>query len=326
MIIVSVLFILGLLMLYKGGDVFVNEAIYFARKLRMSELLIGTTIVSIGTTLPEVSVSALASADGLSGIAYGNAFGSVICNTALIAGILLLLIPTKINKSEITLSTLFFFIAVIVLLVFGVILGVIHILAGISLLCIYILYMFTAIRSSHKLTMVAPNAELSDKAEGSPLKHALLMALGAALIFIGSRLLINNGIQIAQTLGVPERVIALTFVSLGTSLPELVTAIVAIAKGHSAISLGNIIGASFMDLSVVIGVSSIIMPITIPPEILRTDIYFMLISMIILTAPTILRGQTSRYQGAFLLALYTWYCIMLFSGQYTSVFLQYLHH
>ncbi len=323
MLVVVVLFTMGLLMLYKGGDVFVNEAIYFARKLRMSELLIGTTIVSIGTTLPEVSVSALASADGISGIAYGNALGSVICNTALIAGVLLLLMPTKINKSEITQSTLFFFITVVILLVFGIIIGTVHILAGLTLLCIYTLYMFTAIHRSRKHPADISKAEIYEKSEGSLIKHALLMTLGAALIFFGSRLLVSNGIQIAQALGVPERVIALTFVSVGTSLPELVTAIVAIAKKHGAISLGNIIGASFMDLSVVIGVSSIIMPITIPADILRTDIYFLLIAMIALTAPAILRGQTFRVQGAFLLAFYTWYCIMLFSGHYTGVFLQY---
>lgn len=323
MVIVVILFFIGLFMLYKGGDVFVNEAVYFARKLHMSELLIGATIVSVGTTLPEVTVSALASVDGISSMAYGNAIGSVICNTALIAGVLLLARPTQVNKSEITISTLYFFIVVIVLMVFGILIGIIHVFAGVSLLIIFILYVITAIRRSRKFPTELPRAEVPALTEGSMLKHVLLMVLGAALIFWGSRFLISNGIKIAQALHVPERVIALTFISLGTSLPELTTALVAIIKGHGAISLGNIIGANLMDLSVVVGVSSIITPIMIPTDILRTDFYFMLIPMIILTAPTLLRGKTSRFQGLFLLAFYAWYCVIVFSEQYTSVFLQY---
>lgn len=151
MIITIALFIVGLIMLYKGGDIFVNEAVYFARKLNMSELIIGATIVSIGTTLPEVTVSALASADGVSSMAYGNAMGSVICNTALIAGVLLLVMPTQVNKSEITISTFFFFFVVIALLVFGIFIGAIHMLAGLILLIIFTLYIDMVIRRSRKI-------------------------------------------------------------------------------------------------------------------------------------------------------------------------------
>ena len=327
MVIVIILFLIGLLLLYKGGDVFVDQAVYFARRFRISELIIGATIVSIGTTLPEVTVSALASAGGASAISYGNAVGSVICNAGLIAGVLLLSMPARVTKSEIAIGALFFFVADIVFALFSIFVGFINILSGICLLIIFSLYILITLHRSHNtinsLTCL-PQAE-SLKNENAPLKHVLLMVLGAVFIFAGSRLLIDNGIRIAQALHLHERIIALSFIALGTSLPELITAIVSIAKGHGAISLGNIIGANFMNLTIVIGISAIIMPISTPIRILQTDLFFLLIPMSILTIPTLIQGKTMRLQGALLLAIYTGYCIMLFGGQYTSVFMPFIN-
>lgn len=327
MVVVIVLFFFGLVLLYKGGDVFVDQAVYFARRFKISELVIGATIVSIGTTLPEVTVSALASAGGVSAIAYGNAVGSVICNAGLIAGVLLLSMPARVTKSEIALGALFFFAADIIFASFSIFVGSINIIAGICLLVIFSLYILIALRRSYHTTDLLTSMPQSEsrKNEDAPLKHALLMVLGAVFIFIGSRLLIDNGIRIAQALHLNERIIALSFIALGTSLPELITAIIAIAKGHGSISLGNIIGANFMNLTIVIGLSAIIMPISTPIRILQADLYFLLFPMLVLTIPTLIKGKTTRFQGVLLLTTYVWYCTMLFGGQYTSTFLPYIN-
>lgn len=310
MFVVVLLFLVGLAFLWKGGDLFVDQAAYFARRFGISEILIGATVVSIGTTLPEVTVSALAAANGISDIAYGNAVGSVICNTGLIAGILLLFRPGRVVRAEIALSTSFFFAAAALFALILVQLGEIARWAGLVLLALFAAYLLSTSYRAWR----ASSAREEGMAEprGPALKNALLLALGATLIFVGSRLLIANGIIIAQALRVPERIIALTFIALGTSLPELATAVVAIARGHGAISLGNIIGANFFNLTLVLGLSAVIFPISTPGAALPNDVRSLIVPMLLLTLPTLIRGRTMRLQGALLLAIYAWYCFQLF--------------
>ena len=319
------LFLLGLAALYKGGDIFVEEAAYIARRFRIPEIIIGATIVSIGTTLPEVTVSALASANGLSSMAYGNAIGSVICNAALIAGLLLLLAPSRIAKREILLGTVFFFVAALLLTVTSAANGSIPAVPGLILLAVYVAFVVISIRQSLRTEPVGHARKAVAVKEGSTLSHILFFAVGGVLVFFGSKLLIDNGVLIAQFLKVPERIIALTFIALGTSLPELVTAIASIVKGHGDISLGNIIGANLMDISVVIGISALIHPVATPHAELLTDLLFAVAPMLLLTVPTLLRGKTTRLQGSLLFLTYILYCILLFhERQYMSTFLPYI--
>ena len=169
-----------------------------------------------------------------------------------------------------------------------------------------------------------PRQELSEeeeKAESNPMwKDILLLIVGAALIAVGANLLVDNGTLIAQALGVPESVIALTFVALGTSLPELVTAITSLAKGHSSLSLGNIIGANLFNLVLVSGMASTLRPFTIPMDStiggvvtsLLIDIPVMFFVMAFLTLPALKRGKLSRWQGIILLAVYAAFCLVQF--------------
>ncbi len=321
------LFLLGLAAMYKGGDIFVEEAVYIARRFRIPEIIIGATIVSIGTTLPEVTVSVLASANGLSSMAYGNAIGSVSCNAALIAGILLLLAPSRVAKQEVLLGTMFFFAAALLFTAVSAVNGSIPPVAGLLLLAVYAAFVLMSIHKSTDALIPDHSPEAEAVKEGSTLSHLFFFVVGGVLIFFGSNLLIDNGVLIAQFLRVPERIIALTFIALGTSLPELVTAITSIVKGHGDISLGNIIGANLMNISVVIGISALIHPVSTPHAELWTDLVFAFMPMLLLAVPTLIRGKTTRLQGGLLICAYIWYCVLLFNEQqYTSAFLSYISY
>ena len=241
MLIPVLLFIVGLLCLIKGGDWFVDGATGIARRFHVPELLIGATVVSIGTTLPEVMVSTTSALTGHGEIAYGNAIGSVICNAALIAAITIAVRPGKVDPKSLRTPVAFFFVAAAFYAGVAYITGSFTRPVGLILLAMFVAYIVCNVLAM-KNAPAPEEAEETDE-NGSLAKELGLLAVGAVLIAVGANLLVDNGTLIAQALGVPESVIALTFVALGTSLPELVTAITSLAKGHGALSLGNVIGA-----------------------------------------------------------------------------------
>lgn len=318
------LFALGFLLLIKGGDWFVDGATGIAKKFHLPELLIGATVVSIGTTLPEVMVSASSAVSGHSEIAYGNAIGSIICNTALIAAMTVAIRPSKVDRETLKIPVFFFFLSAAFYLAIAYTGGHYSRLSGMVLLLIFVVYMTVTVRRALKDSRLTENQkakEQNDSKEQAPaLKNIILLVLGAALIAVGANLLVNKGTLIAQHFGVPESVIALTFVALGTSLPELVTAITALVKGHGALSLGNIIGANLFNLVLVSGLSVTLSPFSLPSEktvagmnaSLVIDTPLMLAVMLILTVPTLIRGKLSRIQGIILLALYAGFCAFQF--------------
>ena len=319
MIVTILLFLLGFVLLIKGGDWFVDGAVGIAHRFHLPELLIGATVVSIGTTLPEVMVSSQAALQGNAGISYGNAIGSIICNTALIAAITITVTPQNVDKKTIRTPVLFFFSAAAIYCVTAYLIGYFYRPMGLILLAVFLLYMFTTVRQMTGQPQQA--AEEEEAQEESPLwKDLLLLVVGAALIAVGADLLVDNGTLIAQGLGVPESVIALTFVALGTSLPELVTAITSLVRGHGALSLGNIIGANLFNLVLVSGVSVALSPFAVPASktvagfnaSLLIDIPVMLFVMGFMTLPALVRGKLTRTQGIILLAVYFTFCISQF--------------
>ena len=310
MLIPVLLFIVGLLFLIKGGDWFVDGASALARRFHLPELLIGATVVSIGTTLPEVMVSTMSALSGHGEIAYGNAIGSVICNAALIAAITIAVRPGKVDPKTLKTPVAFFCIAAYVFGKFTRVMGVI-------MLAMFVAYMIVNV-----LQMKNAPAEVHEEAEEemSLPKTLGLLVVGAVLIAVGANLLVDNGTLIAQALGVPESVIALTFVALGTSLPELITAITSLMKGHSDLSLGNVIGANVFNLVLVSGVSVTLAPFTIPQSntlfginsSLVLDLPVMLAVMLILTVPALVKGKLNRAQGITMLAIYAAFCVVQF--------------
>ena len=322
MLVPILLFIAGLLCLIKGGDWFVDGASAMARKFHLPELLIGATVVSIGTTLPEVMVSTMSAVSGHGEIAYGNAIGSVICNAALIAAVTIAVRPGKTNPATLKTPVLFFFLSAAIYCVAAYVLGSFTRPVGFVMLGLFIAYMIITVRQMKRSPEEAGASEAGESEELMPTwKMILCLVVGGALIAVGARLLVDNGTLIAKGLGVPESVIALTFVALGTSLPELVTAITSLVKGHSDLSLGNVIGANVFNLVLVSGVSVTLAPFDVPVSAklagynasLVLEIPLMLTVMLILTLPALLKGKLSRAQGILLLLIYAAFCAVQFT-------------
>lgn len=328
MLVPILLFIVGLVLLIKGGDWFVDGATGIAHHFHIPDLLIGATVVSIGTTLPEVMVSATSAVSGHGEIAYGNALGSIICNTALIAAITIAIKPCGVERKTLKTPVLFFFIAAAFYSVVAYTSGHFSRITGVVLLLIFVVYIGLTVLQMQRESAggtagaaAAAEPEETETEENSMVKNIVMLVAGAAFIAVGANLLVDNGTLIAQALGVPEAVIALTFVALGTSLPELVTAISSLIKGHGALSLGNIIGANLFNLVLVSGVSSTLAPFDIPANAeiaginssLVVDVPVMLFVMLFLTIPTLIRGKLSRVQGIVLLLIYAGFCVFQFT-------------
>ena len=338
MVIPVLLLAVGFVLLIKGGDWFVDGASGIARRFRLPEILIGATVVSIGTTLPEVMVSAGAAFQGSGSIAYGNAIGSIICNTSLIAALTIAIKPGKAARKSLIMPVAFFFGAAAIYCVCSYVFGTFSRITGIILLATFVTYMVSTV-----LRMKSSNSELEgheteeamEKASGedfvvesekdgtkdSLLKDIVLLVLGAVLIAVGADLLVDNAIVIAENFGVSEKVIGLTIVALGTSLPELVTAITSLIKGHGSLSLGNIIGANLFNLVLVSGAAITISPFDLPVSgligginsSLVIDIPVMLAVMLILTVPTLIKQKLSRWQGIAMLGIYAAFCVLQFA-------------
>ncbi len=321
MLVPVLLFAVGLVCLIKGGDWFVDGSSALARRFHLPELLIGATVVSIGTTLPEVMVSSMSAVSGHGEIAYGNAIGSVICNTALIAAITIAVRPGKVDPKTLRFPVGFFFLSAAVYCVAAYVMGRFTRPLGFLMLGLFIAYMILTVRQMKNSPVEAPEGDEEDEKPMTMTKMLVLLVLGAVLIAVGAKLLVDNGTLIAQALGVPESVIALTFVALGTSLPELVTAITSLVKGHSDLSLGNVIGANVFNLVLVSGVSVTIAPFTVPETAkifgqnasLVLEIPVMLAVMLLMTIPPLLKGKLSRAQGILLLAIYAVFCGIQFT-------------
>ena len=315
------LFVFGLLLLIKGGDWFVDAASGIAKRFKLPELLIGATVVSIGTTLPEVMTSAIAAVGGSGEIAYGNAIGSIICNTSLIAATTIAIKPAKADKKTLIFPVACFFAVAVFYALNAYVTGSFALWTGIVLLVCFAAYMFITVYNMLRKPKTETAEEIEEEsAEGSLIKDIAFLVIGALVIAVGADLLVDSAKIIAADLGMSEAVIALTVVALGTSLPEFVTAITSLIKGHGALSLGNIIGANIFNLVLVSGVAVTISPFEVPVTStlfgantsLVLDIPVMLAVMAIMTIPTILRGKLARWQGIALLSIYLAFTVMQF--------------
>ena len=319
----------GFILLIKGGDWFVDAATGIAKRFHLPELLIGATVVSIGTTLPEVMTSAIGAASGSGAMAYGNAIGSIICNTSLIAAITIAIKPAKADRKSLIFPVCFFFGAAVFYALNAYLFGKFDLWMGLVLLCGFVVYMIINVinmkknpaeaEPEHEEELETP--ELPEKSSAAGLiKDIVMLVVSALVIAIGADLLVDNAIIIAEKLNVPQTIISLTIVALGTSLPELVTAITSLMKGHGALSLGNIIGANIFNLVLVSGAAISINPFDVPADAtfmgmnasLVFDLPLVFIVMGIMTIPTIIKGKLSRWQGISLLCIYAAYCVLQF--------------
>ena len=318
-----ILFAVGLVLLIKGGDWFVDGATGIAKRFNLPDIVVGATVVSIGTTLPEVMVSTTGALQGSGAMAYGNAIGSIICNTALIAAISITCNPGPVNVKSMKTPVIFFFVSAALYCLASYVLGTFPRWMGFLMLAIFVIYTVLTVRNGMK----NPDSIEEEEEEGESKPRTLTMELillvvGAAVIAVGANLLVEHGQVIALGLGVPETVVALLFVALGTSLPELVTTITSLRSGHASLGVGNVIGANVFNLVLVSGVSVTLAPFDVPCENFLLDtglnmslvfeIPVMLGVMCLMCIPALLTKKLSRWQGIALLAIYVAFCVLQF--------------
>ena len=316
------LFAVGLVLLIKGGDWFVDGATGIAKRFNLPDIVVGATVVSIGTTLPEVMVSTTGALAGSGAMAYGNAIGSIICNTALIAAISITCNPGPVNVKSMKTPAIFFFCSAALYCFASYVLGEFPRWMGFVMLSIFVVYMVLTVRNGMK----NPDASAEEEEEESKPKalwqELLLLVAGAAVIAVGADLLVEHGQIIALELGVPETVVALLFVALGTSLPELVTTITSLKKGRASLGVGNVIGANVFNLVLVSGVAVSLAPFPVPCENFLLDtglnmslvfeIPVMLGVMSLMIFPAMATKKLGRWQGIALLAIYAAFCVCQF--------------
>ena len=312
------LFAVGVVLLIKGGDWFVDSAVGIAKRFKVPEIIIGATVVSIGTTLPEVMVSVTAAVNNNGAIAYGNAIGSIICNTALIAALTIAIRPAPVDRKTVVTPVLFFFVSAAIYMVAAYIFGRFDRWLGIVMLLVFGVYMAMTIYKGFKNPAVEHGEEAEEEDSGSLLKNLIVLVASAGLIAVGADMLEGSSVSLATMAGIPTEVVGVTVVALCTSLPELVTAITALAKGHGALSLGNIIGANIFNLVLVSGAAVTISPFVIPEgsklfgynTSQLFEIPLMVAVMALMTLPAVAKGKLYRWQGVLLLGIYVAFVVL----------------
>lgn len=315
-------FIVGLIIMIKGGDWFVESAVWIARVTGVPNILIGATIVSIATTLPELLVSSIATHQHYYDVAIGNVVGSLICNIGLILGLTTLISPIKVDRIKFSIKG-FFMIFTAILLFFLSRDKIITPKEGNLLFLLFLIYIIMNIWEFRGIEKKGTKKlSLADLDGRSVRINIIKFILGASFIIIGAKLVVDNGVSIAELIGIPEQVIGVTLIALGTSLPELTTAISSMLKGEKEISVGNILGANILDMLMVLGVSSklgeygivinyqnIMIGATIynVPQTLYLDMPVSLLIMSVLVIGGSLKGRISRSIGLSILAIYIVY-------------------
>ena len=372
MLVSVLLFAVGLVLLIKGGDWFVDGATGIAKRFNLPDIVVGATVVSIGTTLPEVMVSTTGALQGSGAMAYGNAIGSIICNTALIAAISITCNPGPVNTKSMKTPVIFFFCSAALYCLASYVLGEFPRWMGFVMLAIFVVYTILTVRNGLKNPDSAAEEEAEEDSASGGLgkeiallavcavviaifssmvtgllmlvafaayiflkqraakatgekqlwEELLLLVVGAAVIAVGADFLVEHGQVIALGLGVPETVVALLFVALGTSLPELVTTITSLKKGRASLGVGNVIGANVFNLVLVSGVAVSLAPFEVPCENFLLDtglnmslvfeIPVMLGVMSLMTIPALATKKLGRWQGIALLAIYAAFVVCQF--------------
>ena len=312
-----ILILVGFAFLISGGDLLLKSAVSISLRLRIPKIIIGMTVVSFATSAPELIVSVKSALEGFPDLAVGNIIGSNIANLGLVLGITLLVTKMDVQKSFFTTDWLVMMIASFLFYVFMVNDLMISFLEGVILFSSLILFIIYLLVYQKDTLIDEGSDEVSD--EGlilSNSKNLMFLILGIVGLWVGSELLIKGAVDAAKDFGVSERIIGISVVSVGTSIPELVTSLIAVMKKEKAISLGNLIGSNIFNILAVIGLTSMITPINIVEQALSSrDIYWMLaISFSILLLVFLPKKmQLDKKSGAFLLAIYIVFIYQIFS-------------
>ena len=301
------LFLLGLGLIIKGGDVFVDAATWMAEASGIPKFIVGATVVSIATTLPEIFASSIAAAGGSTEIAVGNAIGSVTANTGLIMGVSIIFLPMVIQRAQIGMKSGMMLTSILALLLVCLD-GAVTIWDAVILFLLFFAFIVENLYSASKHKESDERPQVTKKIL---LINILKFVLGAAALAIGSNLLVDNGKYLAKLIGVPERIIAITMIAIGTSLPELVTAITSLVKKQGSMSVGNIIGANIIDITMILPICSFISggTLSVPAASVSIDMPVCLGIAAVALIPTLIFKKFHRVQGVIMVGGYIAYLI-----------------
>lgn len=352
-VIIVLLFLLGLLLIIKGGDVFVDSASWIAEKSGIPKFIVGATIVSFITTLPELVASVIGTIEGSLGLAVGNAIGSVTANTGLIMAISIIFMPAIVDRKQYAFKSILLMTLTLLLGIF-VLNGKLALWQSIIIILFSIVFLIENVLSAKAMSQKPVLQEEADAQNNEEqieqeeekieekgnffdalkytfsfntektfsnkvtlLLNILKFIIGGAGIYIGAKLLVDKGTELATLLHISEDVIGLTMIAIGTSLPELVTTLSAIAKKQSSLSIGNIVGANIIDMSIILPICGFVSGGTLVLDSMQTaylDVPVSLGLMMIALIPMLFTKKLSRWQGILMLALYVCYLVVICLG------------
>ena len=309
LIIAAFLFVIGLVLIIKGGDWFVDSASWFAEATGIPKFVVGATVVSFATTLPELLVSVRAAMNDSAQLAIGNAIGSVTANTTLIMGVSLVAMAGVVNKKEFAFKGGLFLAAIVGLTLLSLS-GSLPVWSAFILWAIFITFMISNLLEGKK-TAAAEQKGTFEKQE-VPGK-ILFFVLGTASIVFGAEFLVSSGKTIASGIGISETIIGFTVIALGTSLPELVTTLTAIRKKENSLSVGNVIGANIIDTTLILPLCAVINGQALPVDRINLvfDFPVCITACAVAVVPTIFQGKFKKWQGYALLTIYGLYMLLL---------------
>ena len=316
MIVNILLLIVGFVLLIKGADIFVDGASSTARNFKVSKILIGLTIVAFGTSAPEFAVSMSALSNGSTDMVLGNVIGSCILNTLLILGVAAAIKPIKIHdntvKKEVPLALLISTLLVVLMLDSKLGNGILN---QITRSDAFVIILFFTVFVYYLISLARQKKEDKDDEDIKTMKlwkSLLFVAIGLAGIIIGSDFVVDNATNIAKTLGISERVISLTIIAFGTSLPELVTTIISSKKGEQDLLLGNIIGSNIFNICVVLGIPVAIFGTITPSSFSYIDLVMLISSTLLLYLFSRSNRIISRLEGILMLIIFATYYTLVF--------------
>ncbi|WP_296622744.1 calcium/sodium antiporter [Marivirga sp.] len=313
----TILLFVGLAVLILGGELLVRGASRIALRLKMSPLVVGVTIVAFGTSAPELLISVQAALAGSPDITMGNVIGSNICNLALVLGVTALIAPIPVNSDSIKIDWPMTM-GCSLLLYFLVQEGFVNDYEGIGFMILLLLYLIFIIRRSRKNHMSPKDLGIEVEAPPSGstknmIKDISLIAIGGAGLYFGSDWFVNSAKDLAIYMGISERIVGITVVALGTSLPELVTSVVAAFKKETDMALGNLMGSNIFNILSILGITSLIAEIEVSDVIINSDMIWMMGITLLILPFMALNKIVDRYEGLILLGIYIYYTINVIS-------------
>lgn len=305
MIVNVFLLVLGFVMLIKGADWFVDGAKGIAKRLKIPEIVIGLTIVAMGTSLPEASVSISSALKNSADLAVGNVLGSNILNILIILGITSMICPLAVKKNTCLIEMPFLVLMTVLLFVLGLD-GKLNLIDGIIFLVFFGIYLLYLLKSAKN------NEEDTEELQDKPVwKLLFALVVGMVIVIVGSNVTVSAASDIAKALGVSERMIGLTVVALGTSLPELVTCIVAAKKKSADLAIGNIVGSNIFNILFVLGLTSVITVVPYQVLFLKDSLFAILSSVMLLLGSLICKKKITRFMGFLFLVTYAIYFVVI---------------